>query len=175
MDFWWLLLKCLWLILPAGIANTAPVLIRSAWPIDFNRKFLGNPLLGSHKTWRGLIIGTVAGTLVFLLQQWLYQFSAFERMSLVDYSGVSFFYGFLMASGALLGDIIKSFFKRRLGIRPGKNWFPFDNIDWIIGALSLSGLMHHLPWQVWLAAIGLGTFMHLAGHRISVFLKIKTA
>ena len=43
-----------------------------------------------------------------------------------------------MGFGALTGDAIKSFFKRRVNIPPGVSWFPFDQIDYIIGGIALS-------------------------------------
>jgi len=45
---------------------------------------------------------------------------------------------FSICFGALLGDIVESFFKRRKGIERGKDWIPFDQLDFIIGVLFLS-------------------------------------
>ncbi|KAA0006124.1 MAG: CDP-archaeol synthase, partial [Thermoplasmata archaeon] len=39
--------------------------------------------------------------------------------------------------GALLGDIVESFFKRRVGKERGEDWIPFDQVDFLIGALIL--------------------------------------
>lgn len=178
MDFAWLWLKCLWWLIPAGIANTVPVLVKNrfkilAKPVDFNSKFFGKPILGSHKTWRGLIMGTIAGSLIFLLQQWLYQFPAVEKISLIDYSGISFLYGFLLAFGGLFGDLAKSFLKRRFGIHPGRKWFPFDQVDWVVGSLALSNLLVTLPWYVWLVVISLGAGLHFLGDITGISPKMK--
>ena len=178
MDFLWFFVKCSWWILPAAAANTAPLLAKNSFkflakPVDFNLSLLGRSVLGKNKTWRGLITGTVAGMLIFSLQQWLYQFSIFEKISLIDYYKVSFFYGFLLAFGSLLGDLTKSFLKRRVGIPPGKTWFPFDEIDWTIGALILSTVMLPLPWLVWLIIIISGMAMHLFGNFAAITLGIK--
>src|SRR4051812_27852644 len=40
--------------------------------------------------------------------------------------------------GALSGDLVKSFAKRRRGILPGQAWIPFDQIDWLLGALAFA-------------------------------------
>jgi hypothetical protein len=32
-------------------------------------------------------------------------------------------------------DSVKSFVKRRVGIAPGAPWIPFDQLDFVIGAL----------------------------------------
>jgi CDP-2,3-bis-(O-geranylgeranyl)-sn-glycerol synthase len=38
----------------------------------------------------------------------------------------------------MLGDIVESFFKRRIGLSRGEKWLGFDQIDFIIGGLLLS-------------------------------------
>ena len=43
--------------------------------------------------------------------------------------------------GALFGDIIESFFKRRIGKNRGENWIPFDQLDFIVGVLIFSFIM----------------------------------
>ena len=48
---------------------------------------------------------------------------------------------FSICFGALIGDIIESFFKRRVGIERGKNWIPFDQLDFILGVLFFSFVM----------------------------------
>jgi CDP-2,3-bis-(O-geranylgeranyl)-sn-glycerol synthase len=51
-----------------------------------------------------------------------------------------------MGFGALAGDSIKSFFKRRLGFAPGKAWVPFDQLDFIVGGLTLTSLYVFPGW-----------------------------
>lgn len=136
-----LIIEVIWLLLPAALANMAPILTAKALPkldtpIDFKKAWNGNELFGSHKTYRGLISGAVTGFIVFNIQQACYQsFSYIEEISFFKYNEVSPFFGAWMGTAALLGDLIKSFFKRRFSIAPGKPWIPFDQIDWIIGAL----------------------------------------
>lgn len=45
--------------------------------------------------------------------------------------------GFWLGAGALGGDLIKSFFKRKAGIKEGR-YIPFDTIDWIVGAFLVA-------------------------------------
>src|SRR5437773_6411567 len=45
--------------------------------------------------------------------------------------------GVLFGAGAMAGDSAKSFFKRRLGVEPGRPWIPFDQLDFVLGALVL--------------------------------------
>ena len=124
------ILEAAYVFLPAGIANSTPPLLtkffglRSA--IDGGRSWRGQPLFGSHKTWLGLIGGTIAGIITFVLQR---QF---------DHLAVPIFAAFTMSFGALAGDLAKSFFKRRFAVAPGKVWFPLDQIDYILGAILLT-------------------------------------
>ena len=61
-----------------------------------------------------------------------------KGVSLINYSAVSpVLLGFLMGFGVLLGDSVESFFKRRRGIKPGKSWFPWDQLDCMIGGVAM--------------------------------------
>jgi CDP-2,3-bis-(O-geranylgeranyl)-sn-glycerol synthase len=44
------------------------------------------------------------------------------------------------------GDAAKSLVKRRLGIAPGKRWIPWDQVDFVLGALILVGRQAALSW-----------------------------
>lgn len=121
--------------LPAGIANMTPVLANKVpylnrWntPVDFGHSIKGKRIFGDHKTWRGIITGTVCGSVFGLL---LYHFL---KLSFVPSNHLLFVVA--LSFGALCGDTIKSFFKRRSKVEPGKSWFPFDQIDYIIGGLA---------------------------------------
>ena len=142
-DLWWAMfhdiLASVYLFLPAGIANMAPVVLAKiageGRPIDGGVTWRGKPLFGAHKTWQGLLGGTVAGVICFFLQQRLYGVPLLRSISIIDYERTPLAIGLLMGGGALCGDLAKSFFKRRLGIDPGRPWFPFDQIDYIAGAI----------------------------------------
>ena len=81
--------------------------------------------------------------------------------------------GFLMGFGALLGDLIKSFFKRRISIKPGGKFVPFDQTDFVIGALALTMLFFKLSWQVFLLSLLLSFILHIIVNHISYWLKIR--
>ncbi|MFH0876461.1 MAG: CDP-archaeol synthase [archaeon] len=142
-------LSCIWYILPAYIANMAPVFAyllfkeKFSEPVDFNLKLNGRPLFGKNKTIRGFIAAIIVGIAVTYLQKIAYKVSFFNEISLLDYSTANILVlGFLMGFGALFGDLIKSFFKRRLNIAPGKSWKPFDQIDFLIGAICLTSIVY---------------------------------
>ena len=137
------LLKLFVFIAPIYAANTTPVIAAKTKfmeflnkPVDFNIKFMGKPLFGAHKTIRGFLIGTFCGT---FLAVYINYFTGFWPMQ------TALLYGFLVSFGSLVGDSIKSFFKRRVGIKPGKDWIPFDQLDYSIGALLLSAIV--ITWR----------------------------
>src|SRR4051794_37558808 len=113
----------LWFFAPAGAANVMPILVapipwlkRFNAPMDFGLAFRGKRVLGSHKTWRGLISGVLAALLALWLQQlmvahigWLHEWTR-----QVDYASLpTLILGPLFGLGALGGDAIESFFKRQ--------------------------------------------------------------
>ena len=127
------LLQLIYFLLPAGFANMAPVLVKRY----FKKSFNGKRILGDHKTVRGLIFGIIFAIVIALIQEYLFQHTIyFKELSLIDYSiNYSLIVGLLMGTGALIGDAVKSFFKRQAGVKPGESFMPFDQIDWIVGVV----------------------------------------
>ena len=155
-----------------------PVLMRKrfkflARPIDCGVKWKGRPIFGKNKTWRGLIAGTLMGALVFWIQILLYEGGITVSISLLDYSAWCPLFGAMMGLGAIVGDMIESFFKRRIGIKPGKSWVPFDQLDFIIGALMLISIAFVPPWQAWITLLILTPLLHIATNHAAYHLKIR--
>lgn len=134
--------KVIWLLLPAAFANMAPVLgkiIFPNWnkPIDSGLTWKNKEIFGAHKTYRGFCAAIVTGFFVFCLQQAIHAKIPWMRpMSIIDYNVISPFFGAWLGFCAITGDLIKSFFKRRLNIPSGQAWVPFDEIDWIVASLG---------------------------------------
>jgi len=161
------ILFALWFFLPAGMANVTPILVAPIpglrtlnAPIDFGLMFRGKRVLGAHKTWRGLLSGIILATLTLWLQQLLVAHTGWATTltSSVNYAKLpTIGTGILFGVGALGGDAIESFFKRQRGVAPGHGWFPFDQLDYIIGAalatmplVSLSVLQYVFLIVLWL-------------------------
>lgn len=132
MDF---LIAAFLFFLPAGIANAAPLFAsRIPWvrrydqPMDFGKSWKGKRIFGNNKTWRGFIFGTLMGGVTSLLVSYFFIPNSADPW-------YTFLIGASLGAGALAGDAVESFFKRRRGISSGKSWFPFDQIDYIIGGL----------------------------------------
>jgi CDP-2,3-bis-(O-geranylgeranyl)-sn-glycerol synthase len=133
-----LIWQCFYFMLPAYFANMAPVIVKKInflkYPLDFGKRINGKRVFGENKTFRGLFFGIVFGIIVAYFQNLI------GVSSIVDYSNWHLL-GLLLGSGAIIGDSVESFFKRQLGIKPGTRFFPFDQIDFVIGAIVFSSLV----------------------------------
>lgn len=177
------ILFAIWFFLPAGVANMTPILAahilliqKLDYPMDFGKKFRGKRIFGSHKTWRGLITGMIAATIVLWLQQQLVIHVDWiaDIANRVDYIHMpALVLGPLFGLGALLGDAFESFFKRQAGIRPGDGWFPFDQTDYIIGgAIATMPFVTLSTYQyIWLLVLWL--MVHVIASYIGFLLKLK--
>ena len=126
----------MWFIFPAYCANAAPVIFGGGKPMDFGKKFVdGKPFLGSHKTFRGFLGGIIVGTLVGAAQTVIFEQFLFQYSPQFEYS---ILLGFVLSLGALTGDLIESFIKRRLNRSPGSSLPVADQIDFILGAFLFS-------------------------------------
>jgi len=170
------ILKCFYLLLPAYFANMAPVIVKKinlfAYPIDFNKQINNKPVLGKNKTFRGFAFGVTFALVVTYLQFLLYKLEFFKNISFNNYQNWLLF-GFLMGFGALTGDLIKSFFKRRLGIKPGARFVPFDQIDFVIGALVFIMPVFNLTLNIFLVSLLLSFVLHITINHIAFYLKIR--
>jgi CDP-2,3-bis-(O-geranylgeranyl)-sn-glycerol synthase len=117
-------------------ANAAPVLAHHAvggrWcrPLDGGRTLAdGRPLLGSSKTLTGLL----AALLV--------------TPPLAQLLGLGWAVGLLIAGGAMLGDLLSSFVKRRLGLAPSAMALGLDQVPESLLPLLLCAPLLGLSWQ----------------------------
>lgn len=130
------LIVAFWLMLPAYIPNNCAALFGGGMPLDNGRTFQdGRRILGDGKTFRGTLAGTVCGVLIGLLQNQIAPLiglpsfgTGFEQLPIL--LGLSL--------GAMLGDIVAAFFKRRMGLKRGAPLFVIDQIDFVIGAWLLT-------------------------------------
>ncbi len=176
------IISCIYFFLPAYFTNMSPPLAKKAGvfefldkPVDFNKKFIGKPFLGSHKTWRGVILGITVGILVAYLQSLLYRFPLIQEISFFDYQQENIFlFGFLITGGAVFGDLTFAFLKRRLGLRPGTKFLPFDQTNYVIGAAIFFSLTpsFEIDILVWPTLFILSFFLHILVNRIGYHLKL---
>lgn len=179
MSFITVILEVLWFMLPAYGANMVPGLFKNTLkplgkPIDRGKTWRGKRIFGDNKTYRGLIVGVFFSILLAFFQSKLYMVDFFKSISIIDYSEVNFLMlGVLLGFGALFGDMIKSFFKRRKGIKFGDKWIPFDQIDWVIGSVVFV-LFIYIPDIIHLITIiVLFPILHVIINHIAFFLKLR--
>lgn len=134
------ILKLIYFLLPVYAADSSPWLFRHTLksleiPLDGRLKFRGLDLLGSHKTVRGIVVGILFGTIMFYFQQVL------NISSIIMYEDYTVLLGFFLATGAMFGDLTKSFIKRRLKIAPGQEFLIADQIDAVLGAILFSSFI----------------------------------
>ncbi len=177
------ILFVMWFFAPAGLANLIPVIMSKIpyikkfnAPLDCGLKLRGKPLFGDHKTWRGFISGVLISIATLALQVYLYNhvnwFHSLSRN--INYDNLPVLgLGFLFALGALGGDAIESMFKRQFSIDPGKKWFPFDQIDYILGGIIASSLIVRLSLidYLWLLLVWL--ILHLVFSFFAYLFKLK--
>lgn len=185
-NVWQSVVEAMLFFIPAYIANMAPVILwRTSWwkrirgPVDFGYKIYGERLFGAHKTYFGLITavlgGIFGGVLVFSIL----------GNTMFDSLLIGGLLGGVLGFGAILGDLIKSFVKRRIKIKPGQPWLFWDQIDFILGAwvayemLSWSDLLgksySYLNVSIWTLLIGivLTPILHLTANVVAFKLKWK--
>ncbi len=173
----------LWFFCPAGVANVSPILAahipglkKLDAPMDGGLLFRGRRILGDHKTWRGLITGVLMGILTFWLQQLLVAHVGWLNTATSDigYGALpTLLTGALFGVGALGGDAIESFFKRQKGVLPGKGWFPFDQIDYIVGGAIATAPLVQLQLAQYVALIVLWLGVHVVASYIGYLLRLK--
>lgn len=122
-----------WIMVPAYLPNSAAAVFGGGTPVDFGRCAKdGRRYLGDGKTWRGLIGGILSGILIGVVQIFLRDFfnwSLLPEHTLITVTALSV--------GALLGDMAKSYFKRRAGKERGEKWPLADMYDLVVGSLLL--------------------------------------
>ena len=150
------MLETLYIYLPAYIANATPVLLGGGPPLDGGRTWVDDqPLFGDHKTVRGTLTGIAAGIAVGIIQMQLLR-------------------GVLLGVGAIGGDIVISFVKRRFKIKPGAMFPIADQMGFIVFAVLLVSLVPPSPTWERAVAILIATLpIHYLTNVVAWALKLK--
>ena len=134
------MLRLLILLLPAYFANMVAFLSSKIKllnplekPVDFNLTWTdGRRVLGDSKTFRGFLSGIATAILVAYI---IYLTTLTSSVAVYSSTDEALALGFIAGLGAITGDLVRSFFKRRIGLKTGETWFIFDDLDFVIGAL----------------------------------------
>jgi hypothetical protein len=139
-----------WLLLPLlGGAAVHGVCMKYDWlsflarPMDGGRRFMGRPLFGHSKTFRGPVLVALGSAGVYALQCGpLHRVDALAAVELVDYATLpGWWIGALAGGVAELAELPNSFVKRRLDIEPGGTargprgvfFYLWDQLDLLLG------------------------------------------
>jgi len=128
-----------WAMLPAYVPNNAAVLFGGGRPIDAGRTWGGRRLLGDGKTWRGTVAGTATGVAAALVLTALAP-AASDALG-VPLPEFPLAAAVALSFGAMLGDILASFVKRRTGHDRGAAFPGLDQLDFVVVALVLAAVV----------------------------------
>jgi len=167
-------LAALWIMIPAYVPNSAAAVFGGGTPIDFGKRFRdGRRIFGDGKTYRGFFGGVLCGVLAGLIEIWVS-----DSFGLTGLPHQTFLSVTLLATGALLGDLTKSFLKRRLGKDRGESWPLADQYDLVIGAFLIILLIDSrwlfenitLPIAIWIVIMTplLHRIVNIIGYYIGV-------
>ncbi|MFQ5815210.1 MAG: CDP-2,3-bis-(O-geranylgeranyl)-sn-glycerol synthase [Candidatus Hydrothermarchaeaceae archaeon] len=150
------LFQAIYFFLPAYVANTVAGILGYGRPIDLGRDFIdGKRIFGDGVTVRGTVSGVLAGTITGLLQGTL-------------------LLGLVLGVGAMGGDAMSSFIKRRLGKPRGSPLFPLDQLNFVLGGLLLASLIKSIPSLKIIPVLFLITPLgHIAANKLGYHLKLK--
>lgn len=157
------------LLAPMYVANSSALIFGGKTPLDRRLRWSdGRRILGDGKTLRGTVLGTLWGilatcVLIAFVPQWVGLFSA-------NYLG----YGILVSVGAIGGDLVGSFFKRRLGLARGESAIGLDQLDFVAGALLLGSLVFFPPLDLLVIMLLVTPFVHFLANHLAYWLKLKT-
>ncbi|MCI4335316.1 MAG: CDP-archaeol synthase [Thermoplasmata archaeon] len=168
------------------MANATATLPKGRGPaMDFGRRWArdGRRILGPSKTWSGFWMGTLFPLPFGLLEQWLIMIApppwklvpAFSNSLLGAVPVI-----LLLSGGALCGDALGSFFKRRRNIPSGSRALLLDQLGFVllpvtVGLLAFPGVFWaafgSLEALAWLLVFTLG--LHVAFNYIGYWTGLK--
>lgn len=152
-------------LIPMYITNSSAMLFGGKTPLDLNAKAWDNHRwLGKGKTFKGTFFGIFFGTLSASIIESLFSQQVHEMTS----NFVLF--GFVLSIGAIVGDLIGSFLKRRFGLQSGSPVWLLDQLDFLAGGLVFGSLLF-VPT---LSQIGVMVIVTLLIHRLANWIAFKT-
>jgi len=163
MDYLFLITKILLILIPLYIANSTAMLLGGKTRIDLNTDFIDKkPLFGEGKTVKGTFFGILAGIVAVLIVNFCFQGNT---PIIPQY----LWYGSLLAIGAITGDLLGSFIKRRCGIERGKPVFLLDQLDFVVIGILLGSRICVISIELFV----LICLITLVAHKTSNFIAFK--
>jgi CDP-2,3-bis-(O-geranylgeranyl)-sn-glycerol synthase len=175
-------LAVLWLLLPAYCASALATIPRGRGPpMDFGRVWArdGQRVLGPSKTWSGFLFGGFLALAVGLLEAWLILLAP-PNLQLVPRFAPSVEAAIpvvaILSFGAMSGDALGSFLKRRLGRESGARTLLVDQLPFVLVPIALGlvaypglflGVFGNWEGIFWLLVytLGLHAFFNWVGYK----------
>jgi CDP-archaeol synthase len=173
--------RAVWLTAPiliAGLAHVAVITLDLASglarPIDAGRRWRGQPLLGSNKTWRGFVVMPAATAITVAAQQALAgrSWRLAALVPLARRAPPAWIVGALCGAAYVLAELPNSFVKRRLGVAPGVSarrlrvaQYAVDQLDSVIGCAVAIRMLYRIETVDAAASALLGAACHVAVER----------
>ena len=153
---------------PMYFANSSAMLLGGKTRLDFGLKLHdAQPLFGKGKSVRGTVGGIAVGTTVGLL---LWRVFPSEVLAFFpQYAMLSF----MLAAGAIFGDIVGSFLKRRMGVEPGTEAPFLDQLDFVAGGILLSMTVYAPSFAEVVFVSVLTLFVHRFSNFVAYKLELK--
>lgn len=173
----WNLIEAIWIILPAYAVNGLVPLVglkKNNHPIDFGKRFRGKPILGSGKTWEGLAFGCFIGILIASIEMLAFPYLPFDQ-SPVPLTIIPMYpiLGFMLGLGTIIGDMVGSFIKRRIGLPRGAIAPLLDQEDFLLGALLFASFMVIIKIDWVLLLVIITPIIHLIANVIGFKIRVK--
>lgn len=167
------------------MANVGGLLFGGTTPLDLNKNSIdGDRLIGDGVTWKGLILGSLFAILISALM-WFLIYDPFiydlfpvelQQLITITISKNIFFYmflGFLLGFGALIGDALGSYIKRRLKIKRGNPAPILDQLDFAVVALFFASFIIPLSLEIIIFVLIFTIFIHLSTNILAYLIGAK--
>jgi CDP-2,3-bis-(O-geranylgeranyl)-sn-glycerol synthase len=160
-------LEIILILIPLYVANSTALFLGGKTPIDFNVKFFDKkPFLGKGKTIKGTFLGILAGIISVLIVYFYFQ----GKVPVIQNY---LYYGILLAIGAITGDLLGSFIKRRFDIERGKPVLLLDQLDFVVIGILFSSPVHAISIEAFLLICLITLVMHKISNFIAFKFKLK--
>jgi CDP-2,3-bis-(O-geranylgeranyl)-sn-glycerol synthase len=163
--------RVLWVLTTPFLANAFATFPKGRGPpMDRGRLWTpdGRRILGASKTWSGFVFGTLAALPFGVLQSYLILIAPPDLAIVPPFAPTvvaAIPVILLLSGGALAGDVLGSFVKRRLGRASGSRAFLLDQLPFVllpvgVGLLVAPGLFVPVFWNpegfAWMLLFTLG-------------------
>jgi len=174
MEIWMIACQAFWFIAVAYAANGFAPLMKGKKPLDHGKMLGRYRLLGDGKTFEGsfggFFFGVFVGLILLYFQNDLQNIAASYGFSLPN---LNIYIIILLSIGAIAGDIVGAFIKRRLGIPRGSPAPLLDQLDFITGALLLCSLVYLPSLEIIIFLYIATPIIHWLANILGYIIKVK--